>query len=60
LVNIGVIHWLEQHNFEIASISGRSMGSLIGGIYAAGKLDVFEQWVCAITKIDMVSLLDLA
>jgi NTE family protein len=60
LAHIGVIHWLEEHDFKIESISGCSMGSLIGGVYAAGKLDEFEQWVCAITKIDMVSLLDLA
>jgi len=60
LAHIGVIHWLEEHDFEIKSISGCSMGALVGGVYAAGKLDEFEQWVCAITKIDMVSLLDLA
>jgi NTE family protein len=36
------------------------MGALIGGIYAAGKLDDFESWVRAITKIDMVTLLDLS
>ncbi|MDO7597728.1 MAG: patatin-like phospholipase family protein [Pseudomonadota bacterium] len=60
LAHIGVIHWLEEHDFKIESISGSSMGSLIGGVYAAGKLDEFEQWVCAITKIDMVSLMDLA
>lgn len=60
LAHIGVIHWLEEHDFKIKSISGCSMGALIGGVYAAGKLDEFEQWVCAITKIDMVGLLDLA
>ena len=60
LAHIGVIHWLEEHNLKIESISGCSMGALIGGVYAAGKLDDFEQWVCAITKFDMVSLLDLA
>ncbi len=60
LAHIGVIHWLEEHGFKIKSISGCSMGALVGGVYAAGKLNGFEQWVCAITKIDMVSLLDLA
>lgn len=60
LAHIGVIHWLEEHHFKIESISGCSMGALIGGVYAAGKLDDFEQWVCAITKLNMVSLLDLA
>ncbi|WP_019029082.1 patatin-like phospholipase family protein [Colwellia piezophila] len=60
LAHIGVIHWLEEQGFEIASISGCSMGALIGGIYAAGKLDVFEQWVRDISKVDILTLLDLS
>ena len=34
--------------------------ALIGGIYAAGKLDDFEQWVNAINKVDIFTLLDLS
>ena len=60
LAHIGVIHWLEENNFKIESISGCSMGALIGGVYAAGKLDDFEQWVSAITKVDILTLLDLS
>lgn len=60
LAHIGVIHELEERGFEIASISGCSIGALIGGVYAAGKLDEFESWVRAITKMDMVNLLDLS
>lgn len=36
------------------------MGALIGGIYAAGKLDDFEHWVRAVTKVEIVKLLDLS
>ena len=57
LSHIGVIHWLEEHNYNIESISGCSIGALIGGVYAAGKLDDFEQWVSAITKVDIVNTL---
>jgi len=60
LAHIGVIHWLEEHDFHIQSISGCSMGALIGGIYAAGKLDEYENWVRAISKTDIVKLLDLS
>ena len=60
LAHIGVIHWLEENDFTIRSIAGTSIGALIGGIYAAGKLDEFELWVRSITKVDMVALLDLA
>ena len=60
LAHIGVIHWLEEHDFHIQSVSGCSMGALIGGIYAAGKLDEYERWVRAITRTDIVKLLDLS
>ena len=60
LAHIGIIHWLEEHDYHIKSISGCSMGALIGGIYAAGKLDEFENWVRAITKLDMITLLDIS
>ena len=60
LAHIGIIHWLEENGFKIKSIAGCSIGALVGGIYAAGKLDECEQWVRSITKIDMVTLLDLS
>jgi NTE family protein len=60
LAHIGVIETLEDQGYQICSISGCSMGALIGGIYAAGKLDEFEHWVRAIDKVDIVSLLDIA
>jgi NTE family protein len=60
LAHIGVIHWLEENGYEIKSISGCSMGALIGGVYAAGKLDTFEQWVRSITKLEIIKLLDLS
>ncbi|GAB6095087.1 patatin-like phospholipase family protein [Desulfatiferula olefinivorans] len=60
LAHIGVIRLLEENHYAVRSISGCSMGALVGGIYAAGKLDEFEQWVRSITRMDMVTLLDLA
>jgi NTE family protein len=60
LAHIGVIHWLEENDYQIGSIAGCSIGALIGGIYAAGKLDEFEQWVLAITRVDIVALLDIS
>ncbi|MDB1126159.1 patatin-like phospholipase family protein [Vibrio algarum] len=60
LTHIGVIHWLLENDFEIRSISGCSAGALIGGIYAAGKLDPFVEWVTAIDKVSMAKLLDIS
>lgn len=60
LAHIGVIRELEANGYKIGAISGCSIGALVGGIYAAGKLDEFEKWICAISRMDMVSLLDLS
>lgn len=38
LAHIGVIHWLEENNYQIRSIVGCSIGAVVGGIYAAGNL----------------------
>lgn len=60
LAHIGVINWLEENDYKIKSIVGCSIGAVIGGIYAAGKLDEYEQWVRSLTKVDIVTLLDLS
>jgi NTE family protein len=36
------------------------MGAVIGGVYGIGKLDEFEEWLRAIRKIDIVSLMDIS
>ncbi len=56
MAHIGVIRWLLDHNYEIKSISGSSIGALVGGMYAAGKLDEFEAWAESITVLYKVKL----
>ncbi|SRR5690606_10774240 len=58
LTHIGVIRCLEAHGYDIRYISGASMGALVGGIYAAGKLDTFTEWVTALQRLDVLLLLD--
>lgn len=58
LAHIGVIEELEAQGFEIVAIAGTSMGALIGGIHAMGKLDVYRDWVCALAKLDVLRLVD--
>lgn len=60
LTHIGVIRWLEDNGCEIRSIAGSSMGALVGGIHAIGKLDEYEAWARRITKSSMLSLLDFS
>ncbi len=58
--HIGVIEELERAGLEIVSISGSSMGSLVGGLYAAGKLQEYKEWVLELDVWDVVALLDLS
>ncbi len=58
LAHIGVIRALEKAGLEIRHISGSSMGALIGGIHAAGKLDAYQEWVCALDQSDVLALVD--
>ncbi len=58
--HIGVIEELERQGYEISSISGSSMGSLIGGLYACGKLDEYKTWVTNMKVLDVASLLDIS
>ena len=60
LAHVGVIRWLEENGHEIRSISGCSIGSLIGGAYAAGKLDAVVEWMESFTKKEIYSMLDLS
>lgn len=45
LAHIGVIREREQRGYVISSVVGCSIGALIGGFHAAGKLDAYESWV---------------
>ena len=58
--HIGVIEELENRGYEIVSISGSSMGALIGGLYACGKLDAYKEWVLTLDPVDIASLVDLS
>lgn len=60
LAHIGAIQWLTENNYTIKSIAGTSIGALVGGIYASGKLDAYTEWVSALDKMDILRLLDPA
>ena len=60
LAHIGVIRLLEERGYDIRCIAGSSIGAVIGGIHAAGKLREFEDWVRAISRVDIMTFLDVA
>lgn len=58
--HIGVIRAIEEREIRIRNIAGTSMGSVIGGMRAAGELDTYADWAFALTGKDVVRLLDFA
>ncbi|MCF8364241.1 MAG: patatin-like phospholipase family protein [Bacteroidales bacterium] len=60
IAHIGVIEELETQGFEIASIAGTSMGAMVGGVYAIGKMNEFKTWMCSLDKIKVFSLVDFS
>ena len=60
LAHIGAIEQLEANGYRISSIAGCSMGALIGGVYAAGKLNEFREWMKTINKKKMFGLTDFS
>ena len=60
LAHIGVIQVLEETGYEISYISGCSIGAMIGGIYAAGSLDAYTDWVTDMQAKDILNLLDFS
>ena len=60
LAHIGAIEVLEEEGYHITSIAGCSMGALIGGVYAAGKLEEFREWMKGIDRKRMLELTDFS
>ena len=60
LAHIGAIEELEAQGFRITSVAGCSMGALIGGVYATGKLAEFREWMKTIDKKKMMELTDFS
>lgn len=56
--HIGVIEELIAQGFPIESIAGSSIGALIGGVHAAGKLAEYRDWVRSLQRLDVLRLLD--
>ena len=60
LAHIGAIEVLKEQGYNITSIAGCSMGALVGGVYAAGKLEAFREWMKTIDRKKMLELTDFS
>lgn len=58
--HIGAIQVIEDRGYEIVSIAGSSMGAVVGGLHAAGRLDAYTDWVRRLRQRDVVRLLDVS
>lgn len=59
-VHIGAIEALERAGYEITSVAGTSMGALIGGMYAAGKLAEIKDWLVSLDRKKVFQLVDFS
>jgi NTE family protein len=60
IAHIGVIEELEKQGYDIFSVSGTSMGALVGGVYALGKMEELKMWLCTLDKRKIFSLVDFS
>ena len=60
IAHIGVIEELEKRGFEITSVAGTSMGALVGGVYAAGEMEIFKDWITIFDQYLLFSLMDFS
>jgi NTE family protein len=58
--HIGVLRVLMRRGFKFDVISGTSIGAMVGGCYAAGHLDVFEEWARSLTRRRVFGYLDFS
>jgi NTE family protein len=56
--HIGVIEALRARGYEVVGVAGSSMGAMVGGLHAAGRLDEFADWAKSLTQRTILRLLD--
>ncbi len=58
--HIGALEVLAERGIEVVSIAGTSMGALVGGVAAAGRLEAYTEWARSLTQREVWRLLDLS
>ncbi|MEO0437364.1 MAG: patatin-like phospholipase family protein [Pseudomonadota bacterium] len=60
LTHIGVVRVLREHGYSVKSITGCSMGALVGALLVTDHLDEYEQWVKQLSRWDVFRFLDIS
>ncbi|MCH2449337.1 MAG: patatin-like phospholipase family protein [Gracilimonas sp.] len=58
IAHIAIIEALEKAGYEIIEVIGCSMGAVVGGIYAAGHLPEYKEWITGLSRKGVFDLLD--
>lgn len=58
--HIGVINELQERGHEIVAVAGSSMGALVGGVFAAGELAAYTEWVLGLSQRSLLRQMDPA
>ena len=49
---------LQERGYEVSAVAGTSIGALVGGVYAAGRLAEFKEWLLSLNTRKVFSLVD--
>ena len=58
--HIGAIEVLEERGIEVVGVAGSSMGALVGGLHAAGRLHDYAEWARSLSQFEVLRLLDVS
>jgi NTE family protein len=58
IAHIGVIEALEEAGYEIGAITGTSIGAVVGGMYCAGHLPTYRNWLLTLSRTAVLRLFD--
>ena len=58
IAHIGVIEGLQEAGYRVHAIAGCSMGAVVGGMHASGKLQELKEWFCELDRLDVFKLFD--
>lgn len=58
--HIGILDVLDERGYDVVSVAGCSMGAVVGGLYAAGGLDAYADWVRGLTHREVLRLYDIS
>jgi NTE family protein len=58
--HIGALDALAERGYDVVAIAGSSMGAIVGGVFATGKLDEYRDWVTGIGQFEMLRMIDIS